>query len=235
MNEKNQVQKFNLKNEAILACGDALNKALLANKTTPILLLLSGGSALEILEEILPEALSEKLTISLLDERFSQDKKINNFSQMQTTSFYELALAKNCNVIGTLPRLNENISEFAKRIEQALQKWVSENINGKIFVTLGMGPDGHTSGIFPVPDETEFKNLFENENWVTGYTAPHKYSERVTTTITFFRLIDEAFALVCGIEKKSVMDKISEGKEKINILPALAWKKIKKITIFTDI
>jgi 6-phosphogluconolactonase/glucosamine-6-phosphate isomerase/deaminase len=235
MDKKFQVQKYANADEAVFACGQALNNTLIENSKFPILLLLSGGSALEILDEILPEALGEHLTISMLDERFSRDHKINNFSQMQATSFYELALANNVNFFGTLPRPEENIENFARRMELTLKTWANKNPSGKIFATLGMGPDGHTAGIFPFSDKTKFDDLFLSENWTIGYTAPHKYSERVTTTLTFFEKIHKGFALVCGAEKKSAFDRLITCVDKINFLPVLGWQKIKNIKIFTDI
>lgn len=235
MNKKFQVQKYTSPNEAVLACGQELNKALIDSKKTPILLLLSGGSALRTLDEILPETLGEHITISVLDERFSQDAKINNFAQMQFTGFYELALAGNCNIIGTLPRIGETISQFAMRIEKALHDWAIENPSGKIFATLGMGPEGHTAGIFPMDDKIKFDSLFLSKNWTVGYTAPHKHAERVTATLTFFEKIDEGFALVCGTKKKPALDKLLlSDKDEINLLPTLGWKKIKSVKIFTD-
>jgi 6-phosphogluconolactonase/glucosamine-6-phosphate isomerase/deaminase len=235
MIKKFQVQKFNTPEEAIISCGNKLNLSLTENKKIPILLLLSGGSALKVLEEILPEALGEHITISMLDERFSENEKINNFCQMQKTGFYELALASGCNIIGTLPRPKESGANFCQRIETSLKAWQKNNPNGKIFATFGMGTEGHTAGIFPISNTTEFENLFQKENWLTYYSANTKYTERVTTTLSFFENIDYGFALVCGAEKQPAFKRLMQANEPINSLPALGWQKLKNLEVFTNI
>src|SRR4051812_45524273 len=85
-------ERYQNKAEAIAAAGEELNRLLASYKTVPVLLLLSGGSALFMLDYVSKNNTGEFLTISMLDERFSEDKEVNNFLQMQKMDFYSFAL-----------------------------------------------------------------------------------------------------------------------------------------------
>ena len=232
------INRFLNKESATAAGGEALNDLLISFKGQPILLMLSGGSALGLLDYISPSSLGENLTISALDERYSQDSDTNNFSQIQHLDFFMDAGEKDASFIGTLPRPNESAVDLAKRWEAALQKWRSDFPTGKIIATFGMGADGHTAGIFPFPEDlNKFKQLFEKENWVVAFDAgsKNKFSRRITTTLTFFKQIDEAIILVCGQEKKEKLDEVLTKASSPAELPAMAWYDLENAQIFTDI
>jgi 6-phosphogluconolactonase/glucosamine-6-phosphate isomerase/deaminase len=77
----------------------------------------------------------------------------------------------------------------------------------------------------------------KNESWVIGYNVgdKDKYSERVTTTLTFFKEIDFGIGFVCGEDKKLKFNELQQGGTSVNLLPALSWHSIKNLQIFTDI
>lgn len=229
---------FDTQAEAEAAGGEALNRLLAENLNVPVLLLLSGGSALNILNYVNQKNLEETLTITMLDERFSQKPEANNFLQLQKLDFYSLALEKNVSFIGTLPRSGENADDLRARWEIALQKWREINPKGKMFATFGMGTDGHTAGIFPYPKDPQFfEATFENHHWLASYTAAgkHKYETRVTATLPFFKNIDEALMLVCGNQKRQAFEAFIKGKTQPHEIPALGIFQTKHYQIFTDI
>jgi 6-phosphogluconolactonase/glucosamine-6-phosphate isomerase/deaminase len=232
-----QINKFPSQEEAIAGAGEALNKLLAENKSSPILLLLSAGSALAILDFINASSLGENLTITMLDERFSQEPEANNFLQLQKLDFYTLALNANANFIGTLPRLNENMNDMQTRLEIGLTNWLNQHPQGKVFATLGMGPDGHTAGIFPSSDVKFFETAFENSHLITAYRADttHKYKDRVTATFNLFKYIDEAIVFICGPEKQAKFKELLAGQAQINHLPIAGVVKTKHYQIFTNI
>lgn len=232
-----EINRFKTKEEAQAAGGEALNNLLLENAKKPVLLMLSAGSAFEILDYVGEKALGENLTISVLDERFSIEADVNNFLSLQKLDFYSIALSKDVNFFGSLPRPGEKITDLAARFENNLKAWKKENPNGLIIATLGMGPDGHTAGIFPESDETKFANLMQSEPWVVGYNVgnKHKYQDRVTTTVTFFKEIDFGIGFVCGEDKKAKFDELKKDGTSVNLLPALSWHNIKNLQIFTNI
>lgn len=224
--------------DAAEAAGEAINEFLGQNLKTSILFLLSGGSALEIADYIDEKLLGDNITLSVADERFSAEPQVNNFAQVQNTSLYKLAQEKGVNFIGTLPRSGETLAQISQRFEQALRSWRQENPEGKIITTLGMGPDGHTAGVFPLPtEETKFNQLFLSEAWVTGYNndGQKPLRERFTTTLSFFGQINRAIIFVMGKEKQSALKRVLKNQDEIYVLPALAWHKIKSAEIFTDI
>lgn len=264
MNNKFQIFTQADKDASAAEAGEHLNLLLTEHKKDPVLLLVSGGSALEILDYVGSTSMGENLTISVLDERFSQDVTINpvrnsvispnsennndtpitsadtsngvnNFAQMQKSDFYQLAFDAGASFFGTLPRPNESMPELKARWETNLKNWKTENPDGLIIATLGMGADGHTAGIFPQADKEKFTNLFESENWVTAYTAETQHRERITTTATFMNLIDIGLVYVCGIDKKPKLDEVINNQGQVNTLPALLWHKIKDTRVFTDI
>ncbi len=232
------IQAFTNQDMTIAAAGQALADILLSYKAFPTLLLSSGGSALELLNRIPESAMGEHLTVTVMDERFTQDEKVNNFTRLQKTDFYEMALSQNVNFFGTLPRPEETLEQAGKRFEERLKKWRQQHPTGKIVATFGMGKDGHTAGIFPYPDNPEFfKQLFESENWIAAYTAfdKHEYPERITGTFPLFSMVDDAVALICGREKAEAFNRFKENSQKLNELPVLGLYKIKNLQVFTDI
>ena len=224
--------------DAAEAAADALNNFLKTNDKTAVLLLVSGGSALSVLDFVEETLLGENLTISVADERFSADPQLNNFAQLQTTAFYELAQEKGANFIGTLPRPGETLAQLSQRFETALKNWRQANPQGKIFAVLGMGPDGHTAGIFAFPQDPQyFQELFSGGNWVVGYDnqgqKPPK--DRVTVTLTFFKQIDQAAVLVSGKEKQTALNALRAEQGQPHQTPALALKEIRAWEIFTEL
>ena len=216
--------------------GEYLNQILSINLKKPVLLMLSAGSALSLLNYVGKTALGENLTVSMLDERFTMDPKVNNFSKMQKTDFYQDALDSEVSFFGSLPRAGETKEELANRWQTNLQNWRTENPKGLIIASLGMGADGHTSGITPMADESTFNHLFSNHDWIKAYTAENQeYKERVTATLTFLKMIDIALALVCGNDKKPKLQEVIKKQGSVNTLPALAWHGIKEVRVFTDI
>lgn len=206
-----------------------LEKVLVENSDKNILLLLSGGSALSLLSQNM-QGLNDRLTIGVLDERYSLDPKINNFSQLIETSFYLTAKEKGCKFIDTRINNNETIQDLVNRFEKELKSWKENNPTGLIIITQGMGPDGHTSGIMPRPEN-------DHGRWVVGYDAGNKnqYPLRVTTTLSFLKLVDVSITYIVGKEKANILNKILSEDISPNIFPASIIKEMKKVLLFTDI
>lgn len=217
-----------------------LNKALdvAKNKNQNVLLLLSGGSALVLLDKIDFTNLSSKVTISPLDERYSQDQAINNMFQIMATDFYQKAKEKDCLFIDTRVKNDEAMGELAERFDKSLQVWFNTYPQGIVIATLGIGPDGHISGMMPYPeDPIRFDQMFNQKNFVTAYDAGNKnpYSQRVTTTITFLRKINVAIVYAVGESKINALEKLkTEGS--LADTPARILNELKdsKVFLFTD-
>jgi 6-phosphogluconolactonase/glucosamine-6-phosphate isomerase/deaminase len=217
--------------------GDALSRSV-KETTAPMLLLLSGGSALKVLDYVKPDMFSSRVTIGVLDERVSTDPAINNYLQLLSHPAIVRARAMGSVTINTVPFDHETPQELAGRFEHTLRQWSSEHPDGKIIATVGMGPDGHTFGMMPYPeDKTMFDRQFvETDHWVVGYDAgsKHMYPLRATTTVAFSNEIYQSIWYVCGHDKTAMLNKTLDPKTDIHNIPARIIQDMHNVTLFTD-
>jgi 6-phosphogluconolactonase/glucosamine-6-phosphate isomerase/deaminase len=227
--------------EAELAsqAGQKLNELFAQHANTPLLFLTSSGSALPLLDFISPDVLNENITFSVLDERYSTDPTINNFSQVMTTHFYATAMQKKCKYIETTITPEDTLEESADEFESSLKTWREKYPDGIIIATQGMGPDGHTSGIMPFPENEErFNELFLNPNkWVVGYdaTGKNQYPLRITTTIPFLKMVDYSVMYVTGENKKNPLQKVIEKVAALHEIPAAVINYMHDVYLFTSL
>ncbi|MBI3671496.1 6-phosphogluconolactonase [Candidatus Azambacteria bacterium] len=240
------------KEDALKKAGEDISEYIKKNSGDGILLLFSGGSALGILNHLETQSPSlflrilaiffhlevkppSGLTVAVLDERYDEADKNNNFFQLMQTGFYKRAKDVGASFIDT--RVNgRQESELAGYFEGELRKWKKEHPNGKIIATAGVGADGHTSGIMPFPeDEKKFNELFEADGWVASYDASGKREQkkRITTTNTFLKNIDEIFVFISGEEKRKALENMRKD-GRVAEIPARILKEIKG-SIYTDI
>ncbi len=227
--------------EARMRAGEALETALREKKqrSISVLLLLSGGSAFSLLENISPEVLDSHITVSVLDERFSKDESINNFAQLMKTSFYQLCYAAGVLFIDTRVKENETQNELAARYEQGLRVWAAEHINGVVIATMGIGADGHTAGIMPFFENPKlFQQLFLNTgNWAAAYDAgdENPYPLRITVTFPFLReRVAEVILLAVGKEKKQAVQRVLAKDGTFADTPARVAREMKNVLFFSD-
>lgn len=202
-----------------------------------VLFLTSGGSARAVLD-LVDITDARQLTVGVLDERWSQEREINNFFMLSETQFFSRAKKCGVHVLESIPRDNETLEEFGDRFERQLRNWRLAHKNGIIIVTLGMGIDGHTAGIFPYPDLPEmFKESFIADSWVHAYNAvgKHVHEDRVTPTITFLQeQVAHAIVYITGKEKQDALVKVMEGKGSLAETPARVFRAMKHVYLYTD-
>ena len=104
----------------------ALNQKLALSKNKPYLLMLSGGSSLELLDHIDTSSFGDQTTITVTDERYSKDEKENNFALIMATDFYKKAKERGVKFIDTRVKGEETLEDHGKRFEVELRKWRSE-------------------------------------------------------------------------------------------------------------
>lgn len=229
------------KSAATIAATSALSTELshLAEAKTPVLVLVSGGSALQLLNDIQESGLTPQVTLGVLDERYSMDPQINNFLQLKQTTLYSKALAQGCHFIDTSVQAAESQEDLRARFESALQQWKDANPSGHIVITQGMGPDGHTSGVLPFPEDPEkFAQLFLNPSvWVATYdaTGKNQYPLRVTTTLSFLQRVDISIMFICGEDKRAALSFVLANEGILAQTPARIARDMQQVTIFTDI
>lgn len=221
------------KDQTATSAAMALNKLFAEQQGKEFLFLSSGGSSLKILDHIDTNNFGPQSTIGVLDERYSTDPEINNLAQLEKTQFLKKALANGANFIDTKPKQNESAEELAKRFEDALRKF-----SGEIIASVGIGPDAHTSGIMPFPEDPElFEKTFNaTEHWVIAYDAQNKnpYRMRITTTFPFLRKIDHAIIFAIGDEKKTALQKLVSENGTLAESPCRIWRENPSSELFTD-
>lgn len=197
------------------------------DKQLNVLLCLSGGSALEILKDFPFDVLGDHVTISVLDERYSIDPKINNTAQIAKTGFLEKAMASGCQLIDTRVAEGDSIEEVVAGYNMGLLRWIENNPKGKIVATVGMGTDGHTSGI--IPGSVDFERLFgdDQNNLVVAYSAanqPEIQKMRITTTFAFLEKVAFAVMLVLGEGKREALIRLMAEEGTLSETPARIWR-----------
>lgn len=216
-----------------------LNRWFSTYQAQDILFLSSGGSALTILPYLSPELIKDNVTISVVDERFSRNPKINNFAQLIRTNFYFGVKDSGVKFIDTQPVLGESQSGLASRFDLELKNWVQNHPNGKIIATLGLGSDGHMAGIFPRPRHPELftKIYVETDHWTVACRSGSKnpYPQRVTTTIPFLKLIQNAIFFVMGEDKSLALHKVYAPTGSLADTPGRLIRLLSDVRLFTDI
>lgn len=201
-----------------------------------VLLLVSGGSALALLQYVPEKSLGNQLTFGVLDERWTQVEAEQNFTQLTQTDFFSRAVAAGSVPLESLNTNEPSCVSAALKFASVLQKWRQENPTGVVIVTMGVGIDGHTAGIFP----GDVTNEMNGSSLVVGYRLPPKvnpYTERITVTNTFLKnWVAATFVYVVGKEKKLIVQKLSTLLETTTntSFPAGVFAGMKNVRIFTD-
>lgn len=212
-----------------------------------VLLMLSGGSALKILDYIDTSEFNENIWVSVLDERFDSDPKINNFLQITQTKFYKECEALGVQFIKSVPAPDQDLDDFTQQFKSEIDYFIQRFSNRKIFITQGIGSDGHTAGIMPFPNSQQYFNeTFNSDELVVGYDATGKnpYPERMTVTNTFLqKYIDYSAVYAVGENKwnyiKEVLDNVSVNNMpqplELNKKPLNVIYKMKNVEVFTNL
>lgn len=214
----------------------------LKSGSVPTLLLLSGGSSIPLLEEVNMENLGPHITLGVLDERFSHDREVNNLAQIEATSFYPKAIASGVRVIDTTVQDGETQNEHAQRFNSSLCGWLDKHPHGYVLATVGMGPDGHISGMMPYPEDPQkFNELFESNDLkvlTAAYDAGDKnpFPLRVTTNMNLMRRIDAAVVFISGKSKRDAWERLNASSGSLAETPARILREMKgEVYVYTDL
>jgi 6-phosphogluconolactonase/glucosamine-6-phosphate isomerase/deaminase len=233
------IHSFETKEQTTQEAGKIITQILQDFLQQPILLLASGGSALDIFKYIHFPERADTLTLSVVDERYSSDPLVNNFAQLAALDFFQPFMVSGGKSIDTRLAGEESLLDVANRFEWALRQWKRDNALGKVVVILGMGSDGHTSGVMPYPEDPQvFGELFDDTAlWVVGYDAgvKNRYPLRITTTLSFLReAVDVALVFVVGEEKQTMFEKFLTTDDVLCAMPIQIVKKMRQSVIVTD-
>lgn len=226
---------FRSEQDAVYGAAQFLNETLGSYGDVPVLLLVSGGSALKILSYVYLTRCGH-MTIGLVDERISDNVKDRNMTALEATGFFRLV--KHAHPVFLSVKQEVTLPRSARQYEEDLRSWRKNHLDGKIVVIAGIGPDGHTAGIMPFPNDPEqFRKLFEGREWVVGYDAGEKsqFPHRVTLTNTFLRQADAVVVFACGREKKEAIERTLESEGNLHQTPARIVREMKHVGLYTNI
>jgi 6-phosphogluconolactonase/glucosamine-6-phosphate isomerase/deaminase len=194
----------------------------------PVLLLCSGGSALSMLKYI--NFSKKAVTVTALDERFSPDQSKRNFPAIKS-AFSE------CNPSFLDPYSKEkSVTQAGNDFSKILKDWIQSHPDGKVLATFGIGKDGHTAGIMPQENKTQFQTQFCGDDFAVGLDLPasqYEHPKRITTTKTFFERIDHGYVLAVGKKKTPVLKKLFAENHSQTIMPAQILHEL-PVDLYTD-
>lgn len=220
------IESCESKEQAAKKAAEAINAELMKNE--PLLLMLSGGSALDVLTHINTDLLNENVTITLVDERFTTSQDHSNFYAFSQTSFYKAAQKAKAHIMSTEVLENESRATYTERLTAAL----NAHEHTRTMALFGVGEGTHTAGIFPFPKE-EFGRIY-GDRMVADLDQDKKAPrERVSITPTFIKeRINMSIVYAVGEGKADLLrNMINRGP--IEDAPARALQGM-SATIFTD-
>ena len=186
-----------------------------------VLWLLSGGSCIAAALATVPLLAGHNLaalTVSLIDERYVPvGHPDSNWQQLMAAGFSLPGATLHPVLTGdTRPNTAEAFSQFLRH--------QFANTDYRLGL-LGIGPDGHASGILPHSPAVTAPGL------VCAYDGADY--QRLTTTAKALAYLDEAVVFALGQAKWPVLDRL-ETELSVAEQPAQALKLISKLIIFTD-
>ncbi len=233
------IQTYDTVDQAHAAAVVLLQELIHQYRDQSVLLMTSGGSNLSLVDGLFSETLPAELTVSVLDERYDASPEINTFQQFLQLPIANRCLAEGVALIDTQLESGQTHQQHADAFEEALRRWRANNPDGVVVATLGLGEDGHISGVMPYPDQPEWfgTTFVETDRWVVGYDAQDRnpYPLRTTTTLAFLReQIDDAVLLVTGAAKKNAWESIWTQTDQLEVVPARVLHQMKRVQICVD-
>ncbi len=219
----------------------ALHAALRATSPEDVLVLLSGGSAVALLDAVPDGVAWARVTLGVVDERFGAADADRNDGTLRATPFVRHALANGARFLAVDHGVTDEYTA-ARDYEARLRAWRAVHPTSHVIAVLGVGSDGHTAGVMPFPEDPPyFARLFlDSDTWVVGYDAAGKnpFARRVTVTLAYLRdHVDAAIVYACGEAKCAALCDlcaVPSITQSLAARPARIFCTMRNVRLFTD-
>ena len=188
-----------------------------------VLWLISGGSNIEVAVAIMNDlrGFEKNLIVTLSDERYGPVGHAGSNWQQLLAAGFDHGKAQ------TYPVLQEGLSmaATARMFELTLSDCLDKA--DVVVGQLGIGTDGHVSGILPHSPAT-----IDDETLVAYYVTPQ--FSRITTTFYALKQIDCVYSFVYGADKKDALETLALKKLSLAEQPSQILKNIKHAYVYND-
>lgn len=212
------------------------------NGSTPVLLGLSGGSAVKVYQKVFAEyAATENwshVSVITVDERWGPaGHPDSNETQLKAAGVIKAIEDRGGTWLGFLPEVLPSSPEaenaFIESLNQKLITLFSRHKDGHIILLSGIGDDGHAFGWLPTQTAAKFSQLFDASpsQLISRYTvdpadSSNPHPERLTLTIPTVRMAHQVIAYSVGASKHPVLKKLlslaAMDTTQFHTLPAMA-------------
>jgi 6-phosphogluconolactonase/glucosamine-6-phosphate isomerase/deaminase len=201
----------------------------------PLLFLSSGGSALGLLDGLIPPTNANHMTLSVLDDRYTPDPAGSNRMQFLERPAVKKLITNGAGLLPVSVDLNQSLGINAQLWGEAVISWKSTHPTGQIVATIGIGPDKHTYGVLPFPDQSTFEQTFGNGQPYVGYHAlvATAYPDRITPNPLAHPFIDIGIIYAVGAEKRNAIKAVIEGTGSVWNTPALLLRNLPSAMLYT--
>jgi 6-phosphogluconolactonase/glucosamine-6-phosphate isomerase/deaminase len=189
-----------------------------------VLWLVTGGSnidaSVKIMNSISAE-LSQNLTVLLADERYGEPGHADsNWAQLMAANFD----GKQATLLPIL-RAGDNFEQATKRFGDIVGQAFADNQT--IISQMGIGPDGHISGILPDSPAT-----VETSDLVCAYEGGGY--QRLTTTFAALKQIDTDYSFAFGESKRRALMQLHDENLSLSVQPSQILKQLSKAYVYND-
>ena len=216
----------------------AVSEYISSRAGAPTLLMIAGGSLPEtVLPHIDQRILTPQLTISIFDERCTEDESGLNELQLQATPFYDAAKVAGAQFLDVVVGDQGSCPMVAADWESRMREWQGQHPDGEIVVLAGVGADGHIAGILcHTPEETP---IFTSKEWIVAHhfvATDNPYPYRITPTFTFWqKVVATSFIYMSGTEKAAALKAIQADDGNLATTPGRVLNTLSgSVVLFTD-
>lgn len=211
---------------------------LLLDASSPLILLLSGGSLIDVYRQVAanlpPHCDLHHVTVGQVDERAVPIKDPqSNQAQLISSGIVDAIMSRGGEFVPIVDP--EDLHNSAQLINHQFGLWKSSAM--KIVAVVGIGEDGHTAGVLPHNDPDVFASRFQSQEWYTAYTLPpshpNPHKVRITLTLTGLSKCHRCLVYATSPKKQQVLRRLIAQRQPLHQMPAQIVHEVDSV-LYTD-